>query len=166
MKSLRLRGCALYDLGTQVTTANQLIAPLRCTVVLDRQPSGGSIPTFDTVFGITNQSGTESSTVWAPLRYDATDRFKVLKDWIIEIDYNSLPLGAGGTGENAQINLFFDEYIKLGNIETLFGGQSAPMTIADVQSGALYIYFRSSISGFDTQWSITADSFARLRYTD
>lgn len=165
MKSVRIKGCAQCVLGNVAVTGNQLVGPLRMVVVYDSQPNGGPLPTFDTIFGITGQAGAETSTIFAPVRYDATDRFKVIKDCTLEV--NALNwINAGGTEDNSEVQVMFDEYIDLKNRETLFSGQTAPMTIADVATGALYIYWRTPFSTTGSGWSITDQSFSRLRYTD
>lgn len=163
-QSLRLKGCARCFYDCEDATLNQKVAPLRMVVVLDRQTNSGAIPTFETIFGITDQTGAETSTVWSPIRYDATDRFRVLKDCLLEIDgYNLIQ---GGTENEMEIDIPFDEYIRLPNIETLYSGQSSPLTNADIASGSIYVYFRSSINETYFNWSITSSSFARLRYRD
>lgn len=164
-KSLRLKGVAILALSPVATTSNFLDSSLRMVVVLDRQPSGGAIPTFDSIFGITAQDGTESSHVMAPPRFDNMERFRVLKDCTLE-GGNLSPV-TGGTQNITSVNVPFDEYIKLPNIETVFAGQSAPMTIADISTGALYVYFRSTLAVDDkSDWTIAAFSSARLRFAD
>lgn len=162
LKTLRLKGAALI---TQTPSAAGAISPgsLRMVVVWDQQPSGGTIPTWDVIFGITAQDGTESSTVLAPLRYDNMDRFTVLKDKII--DFDSVPGNVVSTASVSTLKSF-DEYISLKNRTSVYSGQSAPCTIADISTGGLYVYFRAQNSDGTVALSIDADSFARLRYTD
>ena len=59
-KSLRIKG--FVNILSTPTFATGVATPtfLRMVVVYDKQPSGGAIPTFDTIFGITAQDGTES----------------------------------------------------------------------------------------------------------
>lgn len=163
-QSVRLCGNAQFNLAPAATTLNTVNAVLRMVVVWDKQPSG-TLPTFDTIFGYTSQDGTEASNVLAPLRYDNVDRFQVLKDE--RVSSNSGAVVTGGTGNIYAQYFPFDCFIPLGNRETVFSGQSSPMTIADVSSGALYVFFRATGSTDDAiDWSITADSIGRLRYTD
>jgi len=166
LKSIRLKGSADYRYAAQTTTNNLDFPALRMVVVWDKQPSGGTIPTWDSIFGITAQDGTESSTVWAPPKYDNMGRFKVLKDETM-IPKGLLPIPLTITGAVNDISCPFDIYIKLGNKTTIFSGQSVPMTIADISTGALYLYCRTTF--FDdaqAEWSLTAESVARLRYSD
>lgn len=145
--------------ATGVATGNQL----RCVVVWDKQPSGGTIPTFDSIFGKTEQTGTESTTFLDPIRYDNMDRFAVLRDELVDANINSQVLGTTNTVTNFYS---IDEFIKLGNREVVFSGQSSPMTIADVSTGALYIYFRAQVNVADNFMQLTDESFCRIRYVD
>lgn len=166
LQSVRLRGTALYMYSETATTSDLNGAVLRMVVVWDKQPSGAAIPSFDTIFGVTAQDGTESCTFLNPVKFDNMDRFTVLKDCVIEAQPKTNNNG-GGTTERMTDHYPFDEFIPLQSRETVFLGQSAPMTIADVSTGAVYVYFRSDISVDNTaDWSISANSFARLRYTD
>lgn len=160
MRSLRLRGQAVYIAG--VTSTTNPSECLRMVVVLDKTPSG-SLPTFATVFGTTIQDGTEASTVEAPVRFDNQDRFKILRDIHI------LPKGRTATviPTTCQWSVPFDEYIKLNNIPTTYTTSTSNPTIADIATNAIYVYFRTRAATNDTQdWSISSISFARLRYTD
>jgi len=165
MKSLRLKGCAQCILGNVPTTANQLVGPLRMVIVYDHQTNSGAIPNFDTVFGITGQAGAETSTIFAPIRYDATDRFKILKECIYQVSSFNW-INAGGTEDNTEVQVYFDEYIDMKNMETLFSGQTNPTTNADIANGSVYVYWRTPFSTTGSGWSITDQSFSRLRYTD
>lgn len=166
LQSVRLRGIARFTSAPAVTSGDLNTNALRMVVVWDKQPSGAAIPTFDTIFGLTAQDGTESTTYLAPVKYDNMDRFSVLRD----CTYTFSPQvwnNEGGASDASRQDVHFDEYIKLGGREVVFLGQSAPMTIADISTGALYVYFRAEadVTGI-SQIGIDADSFARLRYTD
>ena len=158
--SLRLTGALQFNSSPGATTGNVTDSLCRMVVVFDKQPSGQSVPKFDDIFGITVQAGTESSTIVAPLRYDNTDRFRVLRDRIFQGNtdfFNS----AGGTTDQIRQQIPFDEFIKLGLKETVFSGQSDPMTIADISSGALYVYFRAFNNSTETYFDVSAQSLAR-----
>jgi len=70
-----------------------------------------------------------------------------------------------GTGE---VYHTVDEFISLPtDCETVFSGQSNPLTIADIYSGALYFVIIAKDTppaGYGI--SLAAGSVARLRYTD
>jgi len=165
LDSVRLRGKVTCDLSVTAVTGKIESNCVRMVVVYDAQPSSGSIPTFDTIFGRTVQDGTESTLFKDPLRYDNVDRFKVLRDKVM--DFNAQAVGNIAAAANAgEVACSFDEYIKLGGMETVFSGQSAPMTIADISSGALYVFFRAAEATAVALASVSTNSFARLRYRD
>jgi len=163
--SLRLFGEAFYTYGVAATTANVVGSQLRMVVVWDKQP-GGAVPAFDAIFGHTLQDGTEASVFTDPLRYDNTDRFRVIRDFRKNV---SPPASSPQTGTENDILAIcpFDEYIPMKDLETVYSGQSSPCTIADLSSGALYVYFRATNSlGGVNSWAIGTNSFARFRYRD
>lgn len=165
-KSVRMRGVVKMQYALETTTSDITGNLLRMVLVWDKQPSSGAIPAFDTIFGVTDQAGTESSTYLAPLRYDNMDRFKILKDCMIRNDVAATPPLAGTTNL-VEAYYPFDEYVKLGNRETVFSGQTSPATIADISTGALYLFFRSlNNTGASSLIGVDASSIARLRFTD
>jgi len=164
LQSLRIRGVAIWTYDPAAST-HLLGNVLRMVVVWDKQPSGNAIPTFDTVFGVTGQDGSETSTFLNPVKYDNMDRFSVLRDCVTEFKPKVLNTTAGGavTFENYP----FDEFIPLKGREVVFLGQSNPMTIADISTGAVYVYFRAlTADASGSGLSISNTSFARLRYID
>jgi len=165
-QSLRLRGEIVWTLGKETTTLNYNGNTCRMVVVWDKQPSGGSIPTFDTVFGVTGQDGSETTTYLNPVKYDNMDRFSVLRDCVINFEppvYNA----AAGTQNLVVVRKPFDEFLTIKGKETVFLGQSTPMTIADVSTGAIYVYFRAAANvNLQNQLQVSTDSTARLRYID
>jgi len=165
MKNLRLRGIAVYEYASRATTGNLAAVPLRMVVVYDQQPSG-AVPTFGDIFGTTLQDGTEGSTMIAPVRYDNTQRFRVLCDHLLEPVVEATPT-VTGTTMLVTNQYVFDKFIPLRGLETVYSGQNVPCTIADISTGGLYVFFRANSStANEIDWSIAATSFARLRYTD
>lgn len=164
LRSLRLRGTLVNNYQTGIATGHNIV---RMVVVWDKQPSSGTIPTFDTVFGITSQAGTESSGILAPNRYDNMGRFLTLRDcsYAFNPETNFYDTVTPANKAVSQ-NIHFDEYLKLGGKETVFSGQTAPMTIADISTGALYVYFRAQASTAAQFCELSDLSFARLRYTE
>jgi len=167
----------LDSAGLPVVQAPQFI---RCALVWDKQPSG-VIPDFQTIFGTTAQDGTETASLLAPLRYDNTGRFRVLKDDVMYVDPPQQSFDAAVNGTSVLVTC--DMYVKLTGLKTTFSGQSTPCTIADISSGALYLVFRANIDTYANSGAngtfvgtIPAGatgvangqsvSFARLRYTD
>jgi len=165
LQSVRLRGTLTVTYTAVVATGQTFGNVVRMVLVWDKQPSGAAIPTFDTIFGKTDQTGAEATTFLDPVKYDNMDRFSVLRDCVYAASADQML--SAGTGPTAQSNLQFDEFVKLGNREVVFSGQSAPMTIADISTGALYVYFRvETNSATFTTVDVDAQSFARLRYVD
>lgn len=165
LESVRIRGIAQFNFAPVATTAALISNTLRMVLVWDKQPSGAAIPTFDTVFGTTGQDGTEGTTFLNPIKFDNMDRFSVLKDWVCsEKPYAAL---SSGSTNPVTVQVPFDEYIPLKGREVVFLGQTAPMTIADISTGALYLYFRVETNTASTGFvAIDNTSFARIRYTD
>lgn len=160
-KSLRIKGTLVFTLTPLGPGGAQAGNSMRQVVVWDKQPSGGAVPTFDTIFGITAQDGTESCPdITCPPRYDTMDRFQVLSDTMICAD--DAIANSFGTAPNLQVTKELDTYIPLKVGETVFSGQSAPMTIADINSGALYVFYRARNNLAST--NVTIDAVARLRY--
>lgn len=165
-QSLRLRGELVWTLDQATTTLNYEGNTCRMVVVFDKQPSSGAIPSFSEVFGVTGQDGSETTTYLNPVKYDNMDRFSVLRDCVVNFEppmYNP----AAGTQNAVIVRKPFDEFITLKGRETVFSGQSNPMTTADVSSGAIYVYFRTAVNTTNINMvSVSSDSFARLRYID
>jgi len=168
LQSIRLKGTALF-VSIPGSSGINLGNWVRMVVVYDKQPSGTQ-PAWDTIFGITPQSGTEASTLLAPLRFDNMERFQVLKDCMLTPN-DALAVGVVTTGSITQV-VPFDEFIPLKGRETVYSGQTATQTIADISSGGLYVYFRAlynqsiNLTTPGVGASIDANSFARLRFLD
>jgi len=165
MKNLRIKGNLLQTYALIATTNNILGNYVRMVVVWDRQPSSGSVPTYDTIFGNTDQAGTESTGILSTLKYDNMQRFRVLRDTVINCPADTTP-GLAGT-QNLVTNCYpFDEYIKLPNLESTYSGQTATQTIADISTGALYVFFRANSNAASNFVEVDSDTWARLRYYD
>lgn len=164
LKSIRLKGNIIYSYVVGATPFNSLISTCRMVLVWDKQPSGAAVPNFDTIFGCTAQDGTESTLVTSQLKYDNMGRFKILRDCSFTPPNIQSNLAVTANTVFAQIAV--DEYVKLGNKVTIFSGQSAPMTIADISTGALYVYFRDCDPTAGSVWTTAVDFNCRLRYTD
>lgn len=160
-RSLRIKGVVKISMVPTVATGASQTNFLRMVYVWDQQPSGGAIPTFDTIFGITSQDGTESCPdVTCPPRYDNMDRFKVLHDRTY--DCNTGFVMSSGTAPSNSMYFPVDEFFKLGDKETVFSGQSNPMTIADISTGAIYCFLRAAVN--DATTFVGFDGTSRLRY--
>jgi len=165
LKSLRLCGVLEWTYAPLATSGSLVDNYVRMVVVWDKQPSGGSIPTFDEVFGITTQDGTEAGAILAPIKYDNMERFSVLRDKRYDFDVEAYNSATGTTNSVLQCE-HIDEYIDLKGRATIFSGQSNPMTIADISTGGLYVYFRAYRNTDPGSVCKTELAFGRLRYVD
>lgn len=164
MQSVRLRGVANVTCIHDATTGNLQANVMRMVVVYDKQPSG-TLPAFDTIFGYTLQDATEASTYLAPLKYDNMGRFQVMRDCTYVLNPAN-DNAEGGTVDASVYRVTFDEFVKLGGRQTVYSGQTNPCSIADISTGALYVFFRADGETATNYWSIESDSISRLRYID
>lgn len=159
-KSVRIMGYAQCNMFQD--PANDIFGNMvRFILVWDNQPSGAAVPNFDNIFAQTSQAGAETSAWFSPTAYDTLDRFRVIKDWTI----NATPEVYPAAGNFFAWVCHIDEFVSLTGYETNYSGQSTPMTIADINSGALYLIgrARTNAAGSST-WD--AEFTVRLRYTD
>lgn len=163
LKSVRCTGKIQFNITPTFATGACNDTFVRLIIVWDKQPSGAAIPTFDTIFGITDQTGAESCPlITCPPRFDNFDRFRILRDTNICCDEVSVP--SFGSGPLLVEQVPFDVYVKLPGLESVYSGQTNPMTIADISTGALYCIFRSNTSQVNCTADVSAS--ARVRYTD
>lgn len=162
-KSVRLTGLVKLNVptGGGGGVDGQEGTCVRMVVVWDKQPCSGTQPTFDDIFGRTDEAGTESCQYLDGVRYDETGRFSVLRDCHMVLNPES--------NNQADPCIFyhaFDEYIKLGNKESIYSATANPMTTASVSSGALYVYFRQNPTSLTSRTVTIDQAVARFRYTD
>lgn len=161
LKSIR---CTGQLTGTWTDNYNVLNALwTRLLIIWDSQPSG-IIPNKNDIFGNTDQAGTETSNIYDHIRYDNMSRFSILHDEQHSIELDSLVAQADF---NIEKNCKFDFFVNLKERKTIFSGQSAPLQISDISSGALYFIVlsdRSNTAG--SAQGLRIDGTARLRYTD
>lgn len=161
MKSVRLIGNLVWAITPDDTTGDAIDTTVRMVVIYDSQPNG-ILPTFDTIFGTTTQTGTElTDAPFDPLKYDYMERFKVLRDMKFALPPVSF---AAGNNSSRLLTTPFDVFIKLKGLSTTYRQDSSPSTIADIATGALYVIYRAT---FDTDNAYcNVDGLARLRYSD
>jgi hypothetical protein len=149
MKNLRIKTVALCSHFNDGTTGDIAGNRLRIVVVWDAQPSSGTIPTFQSIFAITDQQGTETGNIFDSVRFDNTGRFRVLSDKVIV----SNPMASGpANGDFTQVYHFCDDYIKLPNLQAIYSATNDPSTIADISTGAIYVYYRASTNVSTTSY--------------
>lgn len=164
---LTLRYTSSYGaLDTDITSGEWV----RAILVWDKQPNNGAIPTFDTIFGQTSQTGAESSSVMDHLRYDNMFRFRVLMDECINPTLTNAAVSTPINPTSASLvnNTYFrfHKYVKLGNKLTNFSGTANPVTTANISTGALYLILRTQSASLTELWALEDTSTARLRYVD
>lgn len=111
---------------------------VRVVIVYDNQ-SNGAAPTWANVVLSQDNAGTSSSAVFDCYNLDNRERFNILHDFTIACPaYNS-------TATTADNNSFLiDEFINLHDIPTIYNAGTAG-TIADIQTGALYAFWVSTL---------------------
>lgn len=160
LKSVRLQGY-LSSLYTR-TNGDWVGNSVRMALVWDQQPSSNAIPAFDQIFGVTSQTGVETSGIFDPPKYDNMDRFRVLKDWREDF----IPrFSVTADGDTATEYRAVDCYLSLKDLESVYSGQSNPMTIADISTGALYFIARAQTNSASSS-QITVALNSRVRYAD
>jgi len=162
-KSLRLYGTVSHRYFPTVTAQNTTMSSMRIIVVWDNQP-GGVAPTFDTIFGVTSPSGTETAFLFDKLRPDNMNRFKILRDMVIDAQLGAI--NSTGTENYTTTRYSFDEYLKLGGKTTSYSATATPPTIAQLNTGGLYVIFRATANDSSNQWAIDTTSNARFCFMD
>jgi len=157
MKSLHIRGDIYYAL----TSIQDVV---RILVVYDRQPNGAT-PPLTTILQDRDQSGNISQDGVCEINLDFRERFQIVRD--IEVFVPSATVTAGVlTNGPQQVNdtkcFNINEFIKLRGLVTHYGSTANPCTIANINTGALFVYFvgatQDSTVGFRGGF--------RLRYND
>lgn len=161
LKSIRVMGYTECYIVTTGAGSDLYGNVLRLCLVWDKQPSGAAIPTFDDIFQYTTQAGTEATSFFSPPAFDTMDRFRVIKDWSI----NCFPESTPSAGNVAIYRHHVDEYVPLPNLDVNYSGQSTPMTIADINTGALYLIGRA-LTNDATSTNFAAYFNCRIRYVD
>lgn len=163
-KYVWIRGIAQFNYGVDaLTPVNINNSMLRMVLVWDKQPAGSAIPTFETIFGTTDQAGVETSKPLDPKKYNAMDRFLVLRDKIYNVNNQNVVSGSGKIRQEIKI----DEFVNLKGQQTIYKSNTSPMTISDINTGALILYFRTSNTDSSSYtWDVLDVTKARLRYTD
>ena len=155
MINLHIRGFIYYAL-TSVQDQVRMI------VFYDRQPNGAT-PTASDVLQSRNQSGATINAGSSEINLDQRDRFVIIRDILryipsVTVTVGVLTNGPQIGGQDFQVN----EFVKLKGLSTHYKSSSAPTTVGDIATGALFVMFIS-----DTQDSTTGfNGNFRLRYAD
>lgn len=153
-KSLRITGTINHRTVDGAIVAGDVY---RISIVYDSQPSASAtVPSYDIIFKSTDQTGAELTDFNSTPAYDSMSRFKVLRE-ITRVINPAVNENQGGHHYE-----YIDEYIKLNLPDTVYSGDSSPMTISDINSGAIYLIVRR----LTDQGTATFSCTTRLRYTD
>jgi len=155
MKSLRIRGFIYYAL-TSIQDAVRII------VVYDRQPTG-ALPTIANLLQGRDQVGTTQTAGSSEINLDNRDRFTIVRDHRITIPSCTVAAGVLTNGpswshnQTAEVDLF----IKLKGLVTHYNSTANPCTIANIATGALYVYHvgdtQSATVGFNGNFRLRFD---------
>ena len=168
MKSVRLRLSVKLTIAS--VTVNNQARKLRYVIVYDKQPNG-TLPVKGDIFQYKTQDGTETGDWNGFLSYDNMQRFTILKDETVELNPQAgrLVNSTGAAQDNYELEKFVDCYLKL-NHSTTFKSETAPCTISDISTGALYLIYLTDVNDAGTaanSGTVTIDDgLARLRYYD
>lgn len=158
MKSLRIKGFA--RMAITPSSGSYRHPQLRQVVIYDKSPTG-TMPTWNTIFGVTDDAGAETCpNVLCPPRYDNMQRFTLLSDQVIDFS-DVAPFTSGVT---TWIEQAFDHYIPLKNLEATFKSTTNPGVVGDLATGALYIAYRTTSTVGSLGAEIQTLAIARLRY--
>lgn len=156
-KSVYIRGrCQIEAAASSVTNVNAPAQLMRMIVFHDKQPNGAAPAVTDLL---------NSADPASQLNLNGRDRFKVIKDetfvfdpYIVDTTVTAATTNYNKTVEN--INSF--SMVK--DVETIFNGGNAG-TIADITSGALYMFWiGSNAAGTGTDGNAFVST--RVRYFD
>lgn len=167
MKSLRLRMSILPTGNVNASPTNG-----RVLLVYDHNPDGAYIATNQILANITQANVVQNGIFTDNLNPNFFDRMSVLMDEFITLP----PFETGAitstntTGVTQESAFHIDRFISLKNLEVVFGNTTNgmatanPMTIAYVQTGALYIVGYGDTAAGAAPWVLTGS--ARLRFRD
>lgn len=145
---------------------------VRVMVLYDHNPDGVYIATNQILSNITQANVVQNGQYTDSLNPNFFERMVVLMDKFICLP----PYDATGdthaylTGPTYENTFLINEYVNLKNLETIYGNTSNglatanPMTIAYVQTGALYILTLGDTAAGSQPWTLTGS--ARLRFRD
>lgn len=163
MKSVYIKGLLRYTpykeniSGTDYFWMNDNV---RLLLVYDRQ-SNGVVPSITEIL----RNGGSNYTPYSPMNLAYRDRFQVVYDKVINIQFTALS-NAATTQQNYMIKKF-QIYKKLNHLVTYDStvANTTPPTIAQIRTGALYLFFLNDLpqSGSTT---IVYDTIARVRFID
>lgn len=139
----RIEGKSLHIRGNIVNILTSVEGYMRMIVIYDRQPNG-ALPALTDILQSRDQAGTAATTSVSEINLDQRDRFVVLRDKQWHVPSVTLAVGVQTNGPQypgMDQEWDINEFIKLKGLTTHFKSSSAPTTIADINTGAIYMAF-------------------------
>lgn len=138
-KSVRCRFHLQTIFGSAATTSNLTNQVVRLAVLIDKQPSGGGVPSWLEVFGGIDAAGSATTDFMNQNPAPATkQRFKLLRDMEVVIDMHASN-HSGGTQNLSVVNTVHDIFVDLKNMETVYAGSSTTDYATIETAGLLFI---------------------------
>lgn len=160
MVSLRIMG-AIFQVQNGAAPGDDFV---HIYVVYDKQVNGTAYALADLLQSC-DRSGTTATNTFASVNMSNSKRFKILRHTFMKIE---CPAGVSAN-QPAQESTDFhkvqtvDWYIPLKGLDTQYNTGTAG-TIADIQTGALFVMVLGANSAANTQYSLQYN--ARLRFQD
>lgn len=161
LKALHLKGAIFYK-QAGAAPGNDYF---RLMVVYDKQSDGSGIA-FATLLQNVDNSGATSSTALSGMNLDNGDRFVMLRDYRFKTDAISAPQVAGDAQQDTAVSCpwIINDYINLQDSPTIYGATANAGTIADIQTGSIWLMALGSQSAANFQYEFVGSS--RLRFVD
>lgn len=160
LKSLRLK------LGIQATgVAYVALQRARVMVIYDRSPNG-AYSASTTILANSLQSNTiGTGDMWSDIDPDKFDRYTVLMNKMLCLQpLDNVVTSNQINGPTSLEGFGIDAYIKLRDLECMYGSTSNPATIANQTIGSLQLLVLGDLAANSEQWQLRGA--ARLRFHD
>lgn len=154
IKSVYIRGRVQLDAATAASNVASLGQQARFVIFVDNQPNGAAPAVTDVL---------KEAVPHSQLNANNRDRFRIIKDKTYVFD--PMIISNTATQAHAVMNrtVYDVKVYKKLNIETIFNGTNGG-TIADVNSGALYMFWIGNVAAGTTD--ATAPLTTRVRFDD
>lgn len=153
-KSVRIQG-QIIGSGNVTLVQSEYI---RVMVIYDRQ-TNGAFPTVADVLTNYDYTGATTTTSFSYLNMNNIERFVVLRDTHFHIpdnDFAGTQTSGMGSIIDYKNNCNYDEYIKLGKLETHYKNSTG--LVGDITTGGIYLLLLGNVAagsnGYQMQYSI------------
>lgn len=172
LKLILMFECINSDIAGVYDLSNR---PTRVTVIWDKEGDGSTIPTWDFIFGTTDNEGVNSTYFGAGVRPEQNTRFVVLKDeTFCPPPVVPTTLGAANTNNTTTQKVVIDWFLdfKKRNMVTYYNHTQTTPQPSDITSGTLLLAIRTDPaipSGGTNLSAVYTDgnaSLCRLKFHD